>query len=52
MYGALTLVVVLVVILPVVVLMSCAILAAVLGSLIKRDVDLSHEGSELIATNI
>ena len=52
MYGAFTIVLVLVVILPVAVLVSGAIGAAILGSLVKREVDIEHEGSELIATNI
>jgi hypothetical protein len=48
MLGAAIIVVVLVVAIPVAVLMSGALGAAVLGWLVKTDVDASHEGSELL----
>ena len=40
--------VVLVVLFPMVVIMSCAGIAAALGALLKTDVDARHEGSELL----
>lgn len=52
MYGAVILVIVLVAVIPVAVLVSGGIGAGILGWLVKRDVDLSHEGSELIETNV
>jgi hypothetical protein len=48
MLGAAIIVVVLVVAIPVAVLMSGAVGAAILGWLVKTDVDASHEGSELL----
>jgi hypothetical protein len=50
--GPIIIVVVLVVALPVAVLMSGALGAALLGFLVKDDVDRSHEGSELLETNV
>lgn len=41
-------VIVLVIVLPVVTLMSGAIGAGLLGWMLKRDTDMSHEGSELL----
>ena len=38
----------LVVIMPIVILISGAVAAAFLGGLLKRDVDATHEGSELL----
>ena len=51
MFEVVAIIVVLVVALPVAVLRSGAIAAAVLGGLIKADVDHSHAGSELLETN-
>lgn len=52
MFGAIAIIVVLVVVIPVGFLMSGAIASALLGGLIKADVDHSHEGSELLDTNV
>lgn len=52
MFGPIAIVFVLVVALPVAVLMSGAVASALLGWLLNDDVERSHEGSELIATNI
>jgi hypothetical protein len=52
MLGPIALVIVLVVAIPVAVLMTGAVAAALLGWLIKDDVDRSHEGSELLTTNV
>ena len=52
MFGAIAIVVVLVVIIPVGFLMSGAVASALLGGLVKADVDRSHEGSELLETNV
>lgn len=51
MAGVIIIAVVLVIAIPVAVLMSTGVLAGVLGWLLKDDVDRTHEGSELIATN-
>ncbi len=51
MTGPIILVIVLVVAMPVGVIVSGAVGAALLGWLVKSDVDASHEGSELLATN-
>lgn len=51
MVGAIAILVVLIVVIPVTVLMSGALASAVLGFFLKDDVDRSHAGSELIATN-
>ena len=40
--------VILVVLFPITVIMSCCGVAAGLGALVKHDVDVSHEGSELL----
>ena len=48
MIGGLVIMVVLVVLFPMVVIMSCAGIAAGLGALLKSDVDTRHEGSELL----
>lgn len=50
MPGAVAIVIVLLLV-PVAVLMSGGIAAALLGWAIKDDVDRSHEGSELLETN-
>jgi hypothetical protein len=52
MFGALAIIVVLVVFIPVGVLMSGAVASAILGWLVNDDVDRSHEGSELVETNV
>lgn len=52
MFGAIAIIIVLVVIVPVGVLMSGAVASALLGGLVEADVDRSHEGSELLDTNI
>lgn len=52
MIGPAIIIVVLVVGIPVGVIMSGAVGAAVLGWLVKDDVDRTHEGSELLETNI
>lgn len=51
MLGPIIIVVALLVAIPVGVLMSGGVAAALLGFLIKDDVDRSHEGSELLETN-
>ena len=48
MIGAVFMILLLVVILPVGIIMSGAMLAAVLGGLLKREVDTAHVGSELL----
>ncbi len=52
MIGPALIVVVLVVAIPVSVLISGGFAAAILGFFIKDEVDRSHEGSELLETNI
>lgn len=52
MFGAIAIIVVLVVILPVGVLMSGAVASAILGGTVKAEADKNHEGSELLKTNI
>ena len=52
MFGPIAIVVVLVIAIPVGVLMSGAVASALLGFLVKDEVDRSHEGSELLKTNI
>lgn len=52
MIGPAIIVVVLVVGIPVGVLISTGVLAAVLGYFVNDDVDRSHEGSELLETNV
>ncbi len=44
--------VLLLVVLPVVVMISGAVAAAVLGWVLKSDAEANHEGSELVATNV
>jgi cytochrome b subunit of formate dehydrogenase len=51
MAGALVMVFILLVVIPVGVLMSGAIVAAVLGWVLRDDAEKRHEGSELIETN-
>ncbi len=52
MFGPIAIVVVLVILLPVGVLMSGAVASALLGFVLNDDVDRSHEGSELLDTNV
>lgn len=51
MVGVVIIVVVLLVVLPVSVLMSGGLGAAIIGHFLRDDVDASHEGSELIDLN-
>lgn len=48
MAGTVVIIVVLSVVVPVVIIMSGLIAAALLGSVIKNDVDTQHTGSELL----
>ena len=48
MIGAVLMILLLVVVMPVGILMSGALAAALLGGLLKKDVDNAHEGSELL----
>ena len=52
MLGAIIIVVLLVVVLPVVVLMSGGVLSGIIGFFLKKDAEDTHEGSELIETNV
>ncbi len=52
MVGPAILVIVLVVAIPVGVLISGGFAAAILGFFLKDDVDRTHEGSELLETNV
>jgi hypothetical protein len=52
MVGAVIIVIVLVVALPVAVLMSGAVASGLLGYFLRTDVEASHEGSELIDINV
>ena len=47
MGGAVIMIILLVVIIPVVILLSGALAAALIGGLVKKDVDESHKESEL-----
>lgn len=51
MFGPLAIILVLVVGIPVAVIMSCAVIAALLGYFVKDDVDRTYAGSELLETN-
>lgn len=51
MIGPAIIVLVLVVVIPVGVVMSGAVMAAILGWALKTDVEETHEGSELIELN-
>lgn len=51
MVGVVIIVVVLLVVLPVSVLMSGGVGAAIIGHFLRHDADASHEGSELIDLN-
>ncbi len=48
MGGAVIMIILLVVGMPIAILMSGALAAAVIGGLVKKDVDKSHEESELL----
>ena len=48
MIGAVLMILLLVVVMPVGILMSGALAAALLGGLLKKDVDNAHEGAELL----
>ena len=52
MPGVIAILVVLVVAIPVSVLMSGGVASALLGYVLKDEAETSHEGSELIETNI
>ena len=52
MPGAVVIAFVLVVVIPVAVLVSGAVASGILGHFLKREGELSHEGSELIETNV
>ena len=48
MLGAVLMIILLVVVIPVGFLVSGAVAASLLGGFLKRDVDAAHEGSELL----
>ena len=48
MGGAVIMIILLVVVMPIAILLSGALAAAVIGGLVKKDVDKSHEESELL----
>ncbi len=52
MPGALGIIIVLVVVIPVTVLISGGVASALLGHFLKEEAETAHEGSELIATNV
>jgi hypothetical protein len=52
MIGPVAIVIVLVVMIPVGVLVSGAVASALLGYFLKEEAETTHEGSELIATNV
>lgn len=52
MAGTIVIVVTLLVVIPVMVLVSGMVAAAVIGWVLKTDAEQNHEGSELIATNV
>ena len=49
MIGAVLMILLLVVVMPVGILMSGALAAALLGGFLKKDVDNAHDGAELLA---
>jgi len=51
MFGAILVVIALLIVIPVGVLMSGGVLAGIIGFFVQKDVDQSHEGSELIDLN-
>ena len=52
MIGPIGIAIVLVVVIPVSVLVSGAVASGLLGYFLKEEAETSHEGSELIATNV
>ena len=48
MGGAVFMIILLVIVMPIGILISGAVAAALLGGLLKRDVDATYEGSELL----
>ena len=48
MLGAVLMIILLVVVMPVGILVSGAVAASLLGGLLKRDVDAAHEGAALL----
>jgi len=52
MGGAIAVVIALVVVIPIAVIMTGGILAAVIGTLLKINGEQEHEGSELIELNV
>ncbi|MCB1004746.1 MAG: hypothetical protein KDB35_11250 [Acidimicrobiales bacterium] len=52
MAGPVLIVLALVLVLPISVLLSGAVLAGLLGWLVKSEVDAEHEGSELLELNV
>jgi hypothetical protein len=52
MLGVVIIVVLLVVVVPVAVLISGGVLSGIIGFVLKRDAEVTHEGSELIDTNV
>jgi hypothetical protein len=52
MWGPIIIVIVLVAAIPIAVLMSGGIASALLGYFLKEEAETTHEGSELIATNV
>ena len=48
MGGAVIMIILLVVVMPIAILLSGALAAALIGGLVKKDVDKSHEVSELL----
>ena len=52
MPGAIAVVIALVLVIPVAVIMSGGILAAIMGTLLKIDAEKRHEGSELLDLNV
>jgi hypothetical protein len=52
MAGAIIMVVLLVVVVPVGIIISGGVLAAIIGYFLKSNAEATHEGSELIETNI
>ena len=52
MIGPIAIVIVLVVMIPVGVLVSGAVASGLLGYFLKEEAETTHEGSELIATNV
>lgn len=48
MGGTVVIIILLAVVVPVLIIMSGLVVAGLLGSILKKDVDLEHEGSELL----